>query len=191
MLRHRSTVLRLLFFVIFALDYSFSLLPVTNKLSIIRKTAALSSMSNSQHFQSTVLLTAAAVEQALAAAEQCATAKGFRVTICIADAGGIPLLVKRLDGAFPASVKVAIGKAETAAQFQKPTGQLEAAVNVAEGNSRAALLSTPYVLMRGGVPIFINDICCGSVGVSGVKPGEDELVANAAVEYITSLVSKL
>lgn len=148
-------------------------------------------MSDSAHFQPTVLLTASTAAQALAAAEQCAVANGLKVTICISDAGGIPLLMKRFDGAFPASVNIAIGKAETAAQFQKPTAQLEAAVNVADGSSRAALLSSPYVLMRGGVPIFINGMCCGAVGVSGVKPEEDELVANAAVDCITSLTSKL
>lgn len=191
MLRHHPLILQLLFFVLFALDYSLGLVQVASKLPIIRKNSVLSMSKSQHHFQATVLLTAATVEQALVAAERCAIENGFKVTICISDAGGIPLLVKRLDGAFPASVKVAIGKAETAAQFQKPTGQLEAAVNVAEGNSRAALLSSPYVLMRGGVPIFVNQICCGSVGVSGVKPDEDELVANAAVEYITSLVSKL
>jgi glc operon protein GlcG len=151
----------------------------------------MSSMADSQHFQSTFHLTSAAVEQALAAAEQCATENGFKVTICISDAGGVPLLVKRCDGAFPASVKVAIGKAETSAQFCKPTAQLEAAVNVADGSSRAALLSAPFVLMRGGLPIFVNGLCCGAVGVSGVKPDEDELVAKAAVDYIESMVSKL
>ncbi|KAL7488139.1 hypothetical protein ACHAW6_013736 [Cyclotella cf. meneghiniana] len=143
------------------------------------------------HFQASFVLTSGTVERALAAAEQHALSNGWKVSIAISDAGGVPLLVKRCDGAFPASVKVAIGKAETAAQFCKSTAQLESAVNVIDGTSRAALLSSPYLLMRGGVPIFLNDICCGAVGVSGVKPEEDEQIALTAVNYITSLVSKL
>ena len=85
-----------------------------------------------------------------------------------------------------------MGKAETAAQFCKPTAGLEPASNVTDGQSRSALLSSKYVLMQGGVPLFVNGLCCGAVGVSGVKPDEDELVANAAAEYISSLgTSKL
>ena len=45
--------------------------------------------------------------------------------------------------------------------------------------------------MRGGVPIFINDQIVGSVGVSGVKPNEDEQVAMAAVKALSSAISKL
>lgn len=190
MLHQQAVLVQLLCLLLFCLRCSLTFLLVPDG-QIVKKTSSLHVMSSSQYFQSSVLLTAAAAEQALAAAEQCAVANGFKVTICMSDAGGVPLLIKRLDGAFPASVKVAIGKAETAAQFHKPTAQLEAAVNVAEGESRAALLSSPYVLMRGGVPIFINGVCCGAVGVSGVKPDEDELVANAAVNCITSLTSKL
>lgn len=152
---------------------------------------ALSSniMSSSQYFQPSFLLTSATVEQALASAEKCAVSNGFQVTIAICDAGGIPLLVKRLDGAFPASVKIAMGKAETAAQFCKSTAGLEAAANVTDGKSRSALLTSKYVLMRGGVPLFVNGVCCGGIGVSGVKPDEDELVATAAAECISALAT--
>lgn len=88
-------------------------------------------------------------------------------------------------------------KAKTAALFCKNTGELEAAVNninkVSDGGtmtSRAALLSTPFCMMRGGVPIMVNGICCGAVGVSGVKPDQDEQVAMAAVNALNS-ISKL
>ena len=67
--------------------------------------------------QSTMRLTLAAVERAMAAAENEATANGWKVTIAICDAGGMPLLAKRLDGAFPASYDIAVGKAKTAAHF--------------------------------------------------------------------------
>ena len=142
-------------------------------------------------FQSTVSLTSAAAQVALDAACQEASSNGFKVTIAVADAGGVPILVKRCDDAFPASYEIAVGKAKTAAQFQKPTGALEDSANVSGGSSRAALLSAPFVLMRGGVPIMANGKCIGAVGVSGVTPGQDESVATAAVNALGSSISKL
>ena len=139
--------------------------------------------------QATMSLTSAAVEKAMAAAEHEAKTNGWKVTIAICDAGGMPLLAKRMDGAFPASFDIAVGKAKTAAHFCRPTGQLESAANVSDGSSRTALLSAPYVIMRGGLPIFINGICCGAVGVSGVKPNEDEQIASVALSTLDSIAS--
>ena len=141
--------------------------------------------------QHTVSLTSVAAEKAVAEAERESASNGWCVTIAVVDAGGVPLLVKRCDGAFAASYEVAVGKAKTAAQFCKPTAQLEAAANVTDGTSRSALLSAPFILMRGGVPIFIDGKCCGAVGVSGVAPDQDEQVALAAVNALISTVSKL
>ena len=141
--------------------------------------------------QPTFSLTSAAAQLAMDAAEEEASGNGWAVTIAIADAGGIPILVKRCDDAFAASYEVACGKAKTAALFRKPTGALEDAANVSEGSSRSALLSAPFVLMRGGVPIVINGMHVGAVGVSGVTPGQDEQIANAAVNALSSTLSKL
>jgi glc operon protein GlcG len=139
-------------------------------------------------FQPTVSLTTAAVEKAIAAGENEAERNGWKVTIAITDTSA-PIIVKRCNGAFPASYNIAVEKAKTAVQFQKKTGDLENAVNVAEGSSRTALLSAPYVLMRGGVPIFINNMCVGAVGVSGVAPDQDEQVANAAVDALNQIAT--
>ena len=139
-------------------------------------------------FQPTVSLTTAAVERAIAAAENEAERNGWKVTIAITDASA-PIIVKRCNGAFPASYNIAVEKAKTAMQFQKRTGDLESAANVSDGSSRTALLSAPYVLMRGGVPIIINNICVGAVGVSGVTPDQDEQVANAAVDALNQMMT--
>jgi glc operon protein GlcG len=162
--------------------------PRTQQRSITRIAAA---MSEGNMLQATFTLTSAAAQTAMDAACQEATANGWAVTIAIGDAGGVPILVKRCDGAFSASYEIAVGKAKTAAQFHKNTGVLEDGANVSNGSSRTALLSAPFILMRGGVPIFANEMCIGSVGVSGVKPNEDEQVAMAAVNALSSIISKL
>ena len=139
---------------------------------------------------STFCLTSMAAQLAMDAASREASSNGWQVTICISDAGGVPLLVRRSDGAFPASYEIAVGKARTAALFRKPTGILEDSVNVSSGHSRAALLSAPsFVLMRGGVPIVVNGQCVGAVGVSGVTPEEDERVAMTARDALLSKIS--
>lgn len=160
--------------------------------SLIRPTLTFSSMDQSSlYFRPTVSLTTAAVEKALAAGEREAEKNGWKVTIAITDTSG-PLIVKRCNSAFPASYDIAVEKANTAVKFQKKTGDLENAVNVADGKSRTALLSAPFVLMRGGVPIFINGMCVGAVGVSGVAPDQDEQVALAAIDALNQiLASKL
>ena len=134
-------------------------------------------------------ITPQGAELAMAAAQEEAMSNNWKVTICVSDASGTPLHVKRLD-AFPASYEISVEKARTAAMFQKETAFLEKSVNVAEGTSRAALLSAPFVLMGGGVPIMVNDVCCGAVGVSGVTPEQDAQTAKAGVTaFLNSMTS--
>jgi glc operon protein GlcG len=150
-------------------------------------TTLLLSNSYSLTSTSTQLIIDAAIHEAISNA--------WQVTVCISDAGGVPLHVRRMDGAFAASYEIAVGKARTAALFRKPTGVLEDSANVNTSNggaiSRTALLSAPFVLMRGGVPIVINGQCVGAVGVSGVKPNEDERVAMAACDALLSSIGSL
>ncbi len=155
-----------------------------------RRRAPVLAMSASM-LKSTPTLTSSAARVAMNAAEEVASENRWNVTIAVSDAGGVPLLVKRCDGAFPASYEIAVGKARTAAMFRKSTGILEDAANVSGGSSRAALLSAPFVLMRGGVPIVVNGECVGAVGVSGVKPDEDERVAMVAVDALSSMTSRI
>jgi glc operon protein GlcG len=142
-------------------------------------------------------LTSASTQLIMDAAIHEAMSNSWQVTVCISDAGGVPLHVRRMDGAFAASYDIAVGKARTAALFRKPTGVLEDSANVnttSNGGgvtSRTALLSAPFVLMRGGVPIVINGQCVGAVGVSGVKPDEDERVAMAACDVLLSSIGSL
>ena len=134
-------------------------------------------------------LTSSGAQLAMDAAEKEARSHGWLVSIAIADNGGTPLLVKRMDGAFAASYQIAVEKARTAAMFEKPTGSLESAVNVKEGESRSALLSAPFVLMRGGLPIEVKGSTLGSIGVSGVAPDQDEAIASAGVTAISRFLS--
>jgi len=105
---------------------------------------------------------------AMEAAEKAARNSDFKVTIAIVNAEGVPMIVKRLEGANPHSFDLAITKAKTACLFQRNSSQLQDFPDVS----------------RGGVPLMANGICMGGVGVSGDKQPNCEKVAYAAVDKL-------
>lgn len=105
---------------------------------------------------------------AMDAAEKAARDSDFKVTIAIVNAEGVPMIVKRLEGASPLSFDLAITKAKTACLFQRNSSQLQDFPDIS----------------RGGVPLMANGICMGGVGVSGDKQPNCEKVAYAAVDKL-------
>jgi glc operon protein GlcG len=127
-------------------------------------------------------LTLEAARVALAASEAEAVKNGWRVVIAVVDDGGHPMLLARLDGAQWSSISTAIEKARAATAWKRPTRLLEESVN----NGRTAFLSINQgmALLQGGVPIEIEGLVLGAVGVSGVKASDDEIVALAGVNAL-------
>ncbi|MCB9959948.1 MAG: heme-binding protein [Rhodospirillaceae bacterium] len=121
-------------------------------------------------------LTLEGADQVMAAAMAFAAEQGWAATVCVSDGAGVPLLVRRSDGAWPASVDIAIGKAATAIRFGKPSGALEDMIN---GGRTAFVGTAGGTPLRGGVPISVGGAVVGSVGVSGLTPDKDEQVALA------------
>lgn len=110
-----------------------------------------------------------------------AEANGWPVTIAVADDGGHLLGLRRLDGAAPFTALIAMEKANSAAIGRKETEIFEEMIN----NGRSAFLSAPLQgLLAGGVPVILNGQVAGSVGVSGVKPGQDVQIAKAGIKAI-------
>ena len=104
--------------------------------------------------------------------------------IAVVDTGGNILALERVDGTFPASAGIAIGKARTAALFQKPTRVFEDAVN--KGRTSMVALSggamEGFTPLAGGVPIVASGHVVGAVGVSGAASAaqDEELALGAA-----------
>jgi glc operon protein GlcG len=112
--------------------------------------------------------------------------------IAVVDAGGNLVAVERLDGTFAASGPISIGKARTAALFQKPTSFFEDVIN----KGRTAMTTVEgFTPLRGGVPIQVDGAVLGAVGVSGAASAaeDDELATlgaaavNAAPHDVTYL----
>ncbi|WP_152223410.1 heme-binding protein [Pseudomonas sp. SCB32] len=118
------------------------------------------------------------VSRILAAATQEAQRQGWAVSIAVADDGGHPLALLRLDGCAQASAYIATEKARSAAIGRRETREYEAMVN----GGRTAFLSVAMLTaLEGGVPILVDGQVVGAVGVSGVRADQDALVAQAGV----------
>lgn len=119
------------------------------------------------------------VKTIAAAAESEAVRHQWAVAIAIVDDGGHLLWFQRLDGAPAVSAHIASAKAHTAALGRRESKFYEDMVN----GGRFSFLSAPALegLMEGGVPILIDGVCLGAVGVSGVKSSEDAQIAKAGI----------
>ncbi len=114
-----------------------------------------------------------------AAAEAEALANHWAVCIAIVDDGGHLLWLQRLDGTAPVAAHIAPAKAHTAALGRRESKVYEDMIN----QGRMSFLSAPGLrgLLEGGLPIMVDGVCVGAVGVSGVKSSEDAQIARAGI----------
>lgn len=133
--------------------------------------------------KSKAVLSQTEVATILAAARAEAQANGWAVTIVVADDGGHPLALERLDGCAPIASYIATEKARSSALGRRETKGYEDMVN----NGRTAFLSTPVVCsLEGGVPVVVDGHVIGSVGVSGVTAAQDAQIAKAGVAALAN-----
>ena len=129
------------------------------------------------------VLTLAAAQKMIAAAQAEAERNHIAGVIAVCDDGGWPILVLRMDNAaFIASVELAPGKARTAALFKKPSQALEDAIN--HGRT-AAVTARGFIEMRGGLPIVVDGQVIGGIGASFATPEDDVKIANAGLAALT------
>lgn len=122
------------------------------------------------------------VTRILAAARAIAQDRGWAVTIAVVDDGGHPLALERMDDCAPIGAYIAVEKARTAALGRRDSKQYEDMIN----GGRTAFLSAPVLAgtLTGGIPLLVDGQVVGAVGVSGVKPDEDALVARTGVDAL-------
>lgn len=117
----------------------------------------------------------------MAAGEDAARSRGWRVVIAIVDSGGHLVMLHRLDDANLGAVTIAQRKADTAAKFRRPTKALEdVLVNEGAAGLRMLALSDHLVPVEGGVPLVDGGVLVGAVGVSGMTSAQDGEIAAAA-----------
>lgn len=117
-----------------------------------------------------------------------AKALEIRVPMCMAvtDESGNLLAFERMDGGKVHSITLAQDKAFTAASARKATheyhaGCLPGADNMLFGIHTA--MGGRLCIVGGGLPIFVNGVCVGGVGISSGTPAQDLACATAGVEH--------
>lgn len=116
-------------------------------------------------------LTLADARQVVDTITAAARAHHVGAAVAVVDAGGNLLLLERLDGTFAAGAMVSMGKARTAALFQKPTRVFEELIN----KGRTAMAALPdFTPLQGGVPIEVDGRIVGAVGVSGAASAQQD-----------------
>ncbi len=128
----------------------------------------------------TKVLSYEGARQILAAAV--AKAEQMKVPECISivDSGGHLLAFARMDGAFALSMETSLMKAKTAASYGQPTGNIPAGVDL----KLAIATQGKRINLPGGLPIIIDGLVVGAIGVGSGTGEQDRDVAIAALKTL-------
>ncbi len=104
--------------------------------------------------------------------------------IAVVDRGGHLLAFARIDGTFQGSPDISVGKARTATLFNKATAAFEQIIK----DGRTPMLAIDgFTPLQGGVPVTIDGVIVGAVGVSGAaSAAQDEELAMAGANVFTT-----
>ncbi len=125
-------------------------------------------------------LTQALARQAIDAAEAEARANGWNVTIVVADMEGVPVSLRRLDGASARSYEIALRKAATVVATGLTTAEYGQRLEAGQVEE-----VPDGITFAGGVPIMRDGEQIGAVATSGVRAVEDAQVSQAGADAIT------
>lgn len=120
-------------------------------------------------------ITLAQAKTAIAAAEAEARKQGWLMVITVVEPNGALVLSEKMDGAQYGSNDVARRKAETSANFRRPTSYFQEAV---KGGTLNAIF-TGALAIEGGELLIVDGKIAGAIGASGGSGAQDGLVARA------------
>ena len=113
--------------------------------------------------------------------------RGFHTSVAVVDRSGTLLVVLRDEGANPATIDMAKGKAYTALVFRSRTLDFQKAT--AEDPTRAPQRNVPGILaLGGGVPITVDGEILGGVASSGSSQKDDDECARAGLAKAAELL---
>jgi glc operon protein GlcG len=137
----------------------------------------VSSVTLSQKAQLTTEAARAIAEAAAAEARR----QSLNMSIAVVDDGGYLLYFVRMSEQIaPASAQVAVEKARSAALFKRATLSWEEAAK-----ERPVIMKIPNVIpLGGGVPLVVNGVGIGAIGVSGASSTKDDEIAQAGAKLI-------
>ena len=131
-------------------------------------------------------LTLEGAQTILAAAQARAAEIKVPMDIAVVDDGGHLFAFARMDGAKLSSVEIAIRKAHCAAIRRLPSApaRIGEEVNVLLSLGLSVASQGRQIPLRGGLPLQVDGVCVGAIGVSNGSEDQDVDVAQAGVRAL-------
>src|SRR5688500_10723350 len=100
--------------------------------------------------------------------------QGLRISVSVCDPGGRLLAFQRMDGGHWAAGYGSQGKAVASAAFARPSGVVAELAHVPIMPAIAEAEGGHIIYCQGAVPIFVDGLQVGAVGVGGGSAQQDE-----------------
>ncbi len=122
-----------------------------------------------------------AAQAALGAGVAAAQAMGIPMGMVAVDRAGQIVASSRMDGASAMTLEIAFKKAWTSAMASAPTAYVMNFVTSDQGSTISMPHVSNFSVIAGGIPVIVDGVCVGGIGVSGASADLDLKVAEAAV----------
>lgn len=142
---------------------------------------------HAQMIQKEPILTTQIAEGILNLAKQEAIKNNFKVSITIVDRGGRTLLVWRNQDAGVHTIRASYKKAYTANSQKRTTQSIMEGIKEGKIPQDIKYLDENFSVMMGGIPIILDGVVVGGIGVGGAHGSEDVQIAKAGLGFIKSI----
>ena len=113
--------------------------------------------------------------------------RGKAAVIAVADPHGELIALLRVDGAPYTSIQIATNKAYTAARDRKPSRQIGQSSRDPQKGFDISYYGDPKIVgWGGGLPVELNGVLVGSIGVSGLPELEDIEMAQIGIDALVA-----
>ena len=111
---------------------------------------------------------------------------GYKVSVAIVARSGVTKIILRADGASPHTIGSSTGKAFTSASMGQPTMKLAKLIKQKPELEELREMDDRMLILAGGLPIKINGVLVGGIGVGGAPGGHlDQKCAQIGLESIS------
>ena len=117
--------------------------------------------------------------QVVDAANEAAVAQGTAMNIAVVDAGANLKAFLRMDGAWLGSIDIAITKARTARLFDMESGAIGELSQPGGPLFNIEHTNGGLITFPGGIPLIVDGVVVGAIGVSGSTVENDRAEAQA------------
>jgi uncharacterized protein GlcG (DUF336 family) len=113
-----------------------------------------------------------------------AGARGLALAVAVVDSSGHVLASQRMDGAALGAMRLAEGKAFTAASWAAPSGDFQQSTQPGGDDWGWNTTDPSIVVYAGGIPLLARGELVGAIGASGGTAAEDEECVRVAATEV-------